>query len=90
MNGHPLQNEAAAQRDPMEAWRGIVALVEGGHSPIDVSGISSRRAILAVNERLNALEAAISAGSVKLSAGTYEQDERGHLRLISGIIERKE
>lgn len=50
MNGHPAQNAAAAQRDPMDAWRGIVALVRSGNvSEMKISSISRQRAVLAID-----------------------------------------
>lgn len=51
--GHPAQDAVAAQRSPADAWRGIVALVKQGHSPIDVSGISRSKAVLEVDALLH-------------------------------------
>ncbi len=57
MNGHPDQDAVAANRDPADAWRGIVGLCRDGNtSQINVAGISRRRAIVHVAERLEALE----------------------------------
>lgn len=84
MNGHPLQNEVAAQRDPMEAWRGIVALVESGNvSEMRISSISRQRAVLVVNEVLTKLAQThpgeyeyLAEQAVKAAKERYDANER--------------
>ena len=52
------QDAVAAARNWREGWRGIIYLVEQGHSPIDVSAPSKARYVLAASARMDELEAA--------------------------------
>ena len=69
-NGHPQQNAVASQRSPADAWRGIVALLKQGHSPVDVSGLSRSKAVLEVDAIIRAVA----------ESDPYEFDTDGYSR----------